>query len=167
MKLARISFLIALLTLTTASFAGNLRSSNVTLPGGTINPRETLEITSDKLVPNGTYKLMCSITDSTNKTDPVLIQLNSTPTMYATGWGGSSKIILNGTEVSSSSNPSVQLKLTQISNSLEVTNLTTGWYSSSLLSITNLDQDHPVTVSNCRAVAVETEDNNTPAIFTP
>lgn len=149
MKLARFGILITLLTLTAASFAGTLKSSNVSIPGGTINPRESLELASDSLVPYSVYNVMCDIADPTNKTDPTTIQLKA---YFENGSGSNSSVSLNGNQYSFGSGHSLQLKLPQTANTFAISNISP-YGDGSILTIYNLDQKHAITVSNCRAVA--------------
>src|SRR6187399_281435 len=110
MKLAKIAFLLGMISITTAGFAANtLKSSNVSLPSGTIAPRESLELNSPQLVPGAYYNVICKITDANNKSDP------STMQVQVFSYDVRGPILLNGNQVNGN-----QFKLTQISNVLEI-----------------------------------------------
>lgn len=140
MKLSHISTVAGILMLSLSSYAANVKSSNINLVGGTISPRETLAISTDKLLPGGSYKVTCKITDPNNKNNPVILNVN------ATGEGGAScLIVLNDTWIGGP-----QFSLPQVDNTIQITNV---YNNRTPIKILNLDQTDSVKFSDCVAVA--------------
>lgn len=121
---------IGMLVLSTSSFAGNmLKSSNISLIGGTISPRESLKISTDKLMPEVIYSVICKINDPNNQKNKVILTTN-TSNPYVNGkWVGS------------------QFVLTQVDNIIRFD----GIYFDFPIVLTNTDQSDSVTVSDCIA----------------
>lgn len=140
MKLKKMIFVVGISLLSLCSYAASTKNSNISLVGGTISPRQTLQIATDKLVPGGSYTVMCTISDSNNKANPVTVKVN---VAYPAGWGGG-QITLNGNYINGS-----QFSLTQVDNQLQLTRI----QSVTPISITNLDQSDSVKVSDCVAIA--------------
>lgn len=145
MKLNKNIIFLAAFSMSCASFAGNLKSSNISLDGGgTLKPRESLSISLDKLVAGGSYHVTCKITDPNNQKNKVSLVVSDYDSMSPMGGG---RIVVNGSEISSGGR--AQVELSQVSNVVEFFNV----WQNNYLSFTNLDQDDSVTISDCVAVA--------------
>ncbi len=125
--------------------------SNVGLQGGIITPTDHLDISLKKLVVGGRYNVQCTIVDQNNATNPVVITVavtQSTPLGYD---GQNGDILLNGTNIgyTAGTNGPTQAHLPAVKSILEVDST----YNNNVLTITNLDQNDTITVSNCTAVA--------------
>lgn len=133
MKIKQKAIFLAIFLMTGSCFA-NLKSSNITLTGGTINPHETLSISLSPLMPDVAYKVIAKITDPNNKKNKVILKAGQD-----SGYGFSyDNITVNGTWISGS-----QFSLNQIENTVEFTNL----FGIDPITITNLDDTDSVTVT--------------------
>lgn len=146
MKISRVILLVCMFMLNAVVQANDfsVRSSNIPLANGAINPRETFLIATDKLIPGASYRLVCKITDTNNKNNQAILNINIIPSSVFDMT--TPETILNGVVIPGGNK--TQLKLTQIDNILELH----GILKDNQVNVTNLDQTDSVTIS-CAATA--------------
>lgn len=136
MKFTKLGLLVAGLFLSSAILAGNtLRSSSISLGGGTVKPGETLSISTDQFIGDAKYDVVCRIKDTNNAKNHAYIRFS----YWANYEAQHNK--MNGRDVST------QAKLDQVSNLLELSPVT----RNTSIEITNLDKDDTIEVESCVA----------------
>ncbi|MBA2655348.1 MAG: hypothetical protein H0U71_09850 [Gammaproteobacteria bacterium] len=133
MKIKQVGLFLGTLLLTLSSYA-NLKSSSITLIGGTIKPHETLTIALTSLLPGVKYNVTAKINDANNKKNKVILKAEQVGEYGYSWWG----ITLNGRYISGS-----QFMLNQVDNTVdfELSDCTTP------ITITNLDDADSVIVT--------------------
>lgn len=131
-----------LLTSTAIAATGSATSSKVILTGsGPVTPGSHMDISLTGLIPNAKYSINCTI--ATLFTDEIV--------RLTTNANTSSGDAVQYFKINESYSDQGQLK--QGNNTVSVSaNFTTP--GSGIFTITNLDQDNSITISNCYAVAI-------------